>query len=327
MAKKINQLFFNKKPVSGKRTALALFLGPALLITILFFVIPLFMTIYISFTPTKNWNIQKYLGTFVGLQNYERLFRLITYDPDMRAVVITTIVFIAITLSINVLGGLALALATYFIEERVSTTYQVLWLLPRMTPVAVYSLLWYYFFHGTKLGILNNLLLALGVIREPISLGTDPRYLPWGAWLILIFVNGLVGVSFGMIILYSALKSIPRELIIASRVDGASTLHLIRYIMLPLIKWHIVFVTVWQLLSLLTSYVHILLLVEWRIVDSSWGQTWALFTFRTAFMVVKDQGLAAAAATILSIIGIGLGLLALKILGYREMIIEPKGDI
>lgn len=312
---------------SEKKKSLAFFLGPALFIVILFYIIPLFLTIYISFTPMKNWNVQRYLQEFVGLANYFRLFHLIQYDPDMQAIVSTTLVFITITLAINVLGGLVLALATYFIDEKVSTTYQTLWLLPRMTPVAVYSLLWYYFFHGTGIGILNNILMGLGLIDQPIALGKDPNFLPWGAWAIIIFVNGLVGVSFGMLIFFSAFKSIPRELIIAARVDGASTLRLIRHVMIPLIKWHITFVTVWQLLSLLTTFAHLFLLVEWRVVDSSYGQTWSLFVFRTAFATVKDQGLAAAAASILSVIGIALGLVALKVLGYKKMILEPKGDI
>jgi len=310
-----------------RRGSIAFFLSLSLFIVVLFYVIPLVLTVYVSFTPMKNWNVPRYIGEFISIKNYQRLIHLLKFDPDTRNVVITTIVFVLFTLTINVLGGLALALATYFIDEKLSATYQVLWLLPRMTPVAVYSLLWYYFFHPTTLGILNSILMALHIIKSPIDLGMDPALMPWGAWSVIVFVNGLVGVSYGMIILYSAFKSIPRELIIASRVDGATTWHIIRKILIPLSKWHITFVTVWQLLSLLTSYAHTFLLVEWRIVDSSWGQPWALYVFNTAFVGAKDQGLAAAAAVILSIIGILLGILALKVLGYERMMTEPKGDI
>ncbi len=311
----------------SKKSTLIFFLTPALFIIIVFYILPLALTVYIGFTPMKNWNVQRYLGQNNGFENYGRLAHLVTYDPDMRAVIITSIVFIGITLVINVLGGLLLALATYFIDERLSTGFQVLWLLPRITPVAVYSLLWYYFFHSTEIGLFNSIAMSMGLLSSPLSLGTDPEVLPWGAWLIIIYVNGLVGVSYGMIILYSAFKSIPRELIIAGRVDGASTREIIWHIMLPMVKWHLVFVTIWQLLSLLTSYAHTFLLVEWRVVDSAWGQPFALYIFRTAFSVIKDQGLAAAAATILSIIGVGLGVLSLKILGYGKMMGQPRGDI
>ncbi len=311
----------------SKKLTLLFFLGPALFVIALFYIVPLFLSVYISFTPMTDWNINRYLTQFIGIQNYERLIHITMYDPDMQAVVITTVTFLVITLTINVFGGLLLALATYFMDEKLSMPYQGLWLLPRMTPVAVYSLLWYYFFHSSGIGLLNAILLRLHLISHPIALGLDPKYLPWGAWFILIFVNGLVGVSYGMIIFYSAFKSIPKELIIAARVDGASTGRIIRHILLPLTKWHFTFIAVWQMLSLLTTFAHIFLLVEWRVVDSTWGQTWALYVFRTAFTTVKDQGLAAAASTFLSALGIVLGIVALRVLGYRKMILEPKGDI
>lgn len=305
-----------------------LFLAPALALVVVFFIIPLMLSIYISFTPLRDWRIDKYMFDLSNpLQNYQDLFYLVTHDPDTWKVVLTTIVFTLATLAINVLGGLGFALATYLMEERISTLYRTLWLLPRMTPIAVYSLLWYYFFHGSAQGILNSMLQALGLISKPVGWGTDPNILPWGAWMVIIYVNGLVGVSFGMIIFYSAFRSLPRERIIAARVDGATTLQLVRYILIPSIRWHLVFVTVWQLLSLLTTYAHIFLLVEWNLVDKWWGTTWALFVFNTAFTGVLNQGLAAAAATILVAIGVGLGLLALKLFGYQHMMTEPRGEI
>ncbi len=313
--------------ISSKTKEVLFFIGPALIVILFFFIIPLFLTVYVSFTPMKDWNVERYLTRFIGLRNYEDLFYVIQHDPDIQAVLITTAVFIVFTLTINVLGGLGLALATYFMEEKPSALAQVLWLLPRMTPVAVYSLLWYYFFHGTNLGVLNNFLMWLGIIKHPISLGNDPNLQPWGAWSIIVFVNGLVGVSYGMLIFFSAFKSIPKELIIAARVDGASTWRVIKDVLLPLTRWHFTFVVVWQLLSLLTTYEHIFLLVSWRVVDSTYGQTWALYIFRAAFSTVKEQGFAAAGAVILSTIGVALGLVALMVLGYRKMITEPRGDI
>jgi len=293
-----------------------------------FYIIPLILSIYISFTPLHDWRVDKYMFDLSNpLQNYQDLFYLVTHDPDTWKVVLTTIVFTFVTLAINVFGGLGLALAAYLMEERVSTFYRTLWLLPRMTPIAVYSLLWYYFFHGSAQGILNNILRMLGLVDEPIGWGTDPRVLPWGAWMVIIYVNGLVGVSFGMVIFYSAFRSLPRERVIAARVDGATTLQLVRYILIPSIRWHLVFVTVWQLLSLLTTYAHIFLLVEWNLVDRWWSTTWALFVFNTAFTGVLNQGLAAAAATILVIIGVCLGLITLKLLGYQRMMVEPRGEL
>ena len=159
-----------------KFTALSFFLSPMLLMVVLFYLIPLIMTVYISFTQMRNWNVERYLKDFVGLYNYERLFYMFQHDPTFKAVLLTTIVFVGITLIINVFGGLALALATFFISEKPASSFRLLWLLPRMSPIAVYSLVWYYFFHGSEIGTLNSILMKLGVISQPIPWG---QTVPW----------------------------------------------------------------------------------------------------------------------------------------------------
>lgn len=302
------------------------FLLPAILLIVVFYILPLIVTAWISFTPLRNWRVSG-LSQFVGLENYRALFKFVTTHPLGRLVLETTIVFVALTLIVNVLGGLLLAIATYVLEEKISLSYRLLWLLPRMTPLAVFGLIWYYFFYGSPQGTLNAFLLKMGLIDHPVYWGTDPSLLPWSAWSIIVFVNGLVGVSYGMIIFYSAFRNIPPELIIAARVDGASTWQIVRHILIPLTRWHLVFVTVWQLLSLTTSYTHLFVLVDWRIVDPWYGTTWALFVFREAFGAVKNQGLAAAAAVILVIIGSILGLITLRLMRFGELTAEPKGDI
>ncbi|AFK21874.1 carbohydrate ABC transporter permease [Pyrococcus sp. ST04] len=303
---------------------LSFFLFPMIFMVVLFYVIPLVLTVYISFTGMRNWNVDKYLSQTVGLYNYERLFHMFKYDPTFKAVILTTIVFVLITLMINVLGGLGLALATFFMEDKPASTFRLLWLLPRMSPIAVYSLVWYYFFHGSSIGTLNSILIKLGLIHEPIAWG---QIVPWGAWSVIIFVNGLVGVSFGMIVFTSALNQIPKELVIAARVDGASAWEISRKILLPLMKWHFLYVLTWQFLSLLTTYPHLFLLVEWDLVDRDYGTTLALYVFNTAFgRGEQDQGLAAAAAVILSIIGIIGGTITLKVLQFEKMIKKPRGD-
>jgi len=302
-----------------------IFILPALILIIIFYILPVVLSVYISFTPLKNWNLDKYLGTIVGFRNYERFFYMLQHDPIIRNVFWTTIVFIGITLVINVLGGLLLALATYFVSEKFSSVFRTLWLLPRMAPIAVYSLVWYYFFHGSNIGTLNSFLMYLGLIKEPISWGYD--IIPWGPWSIIIFVNGLVGVSFGMIIFTSAISNIPKELVIAARVDGASNWQISTKIFIPLMKWHILYVITWQLLSLLTTYAHIFLLVQWGLVSKQYGTTWSLYIYQVAFTGRTDQGLAAAAGVILVIVGGILGYITLRILGFERMITKPRGDI
>ena len=307
-----------------KLRELSFFLSPMLLMVFLFYLIPLVMTVYISMTRMRNWNVERYLTDFVGLYNYHRLFYMFQHDPTFKAVIMTTIIFVGITLIINVFGGLALALATFFIDEKSASFYRLLWLLPRMSPIAVYSLVWYYFFHGSEIGTLNSILMHLGLISRPIPWG---QIVPWGAWSVIIFVNGLVGVSFGMVVFTSALNQIPKELVIAARVDGASSWQISRRILIPMMRWHLLYVLTWQFLSLLTTYPHLFLLVEWDLVNRDYGTTLALYVFNTAFgRGEQDQGLAAAAAVILSVIGIIGGFVTLKVLKFERMMKKPRGD-
>ena len=164
-----------------------------------------------------------------------------------------------------------------------------------------------------------------GLVSEPIPWG---QITPWGVWSIIIFVNGLVGVSFGMIVFTSALNQIPKELVIAARVDGASAWQISKKILIPMLKWHFLYVLTWQFLSLLTTYPHLFLLVEWDLVNRDYGTTLALYVFNTAFgRGEQDQGLAAAAAVLLSIIGIMGVYVTLKVLQFERMIHEPRGDV
>ncbi len=303
------------------------FLLPGLLLVGAFYILPLIITTWVSFTPLTDWKVREQLTEFIGLENYRNLWQYVTMNPVGEKVLKTTVVFVSLTLVVNVLGGLLLAIATYVIEERVSLGFRLLWLLPRMTPLAVFGLLWFYFFYGSEQGTLNAFLLRLGLIDRPRSWGTDPELYPWGPWLIAVFVNGIVGVSYGMVIFYSAFRNIPRELIIAAKVDGATTWQIIRHILVPMVRWHLVFVTVWQLLSLVTSYMHLFVLTEWRVIDKTYGTTWALMVFQQAFGTIKNQGFAAAAAVVLVIIGGVLGLVTLRIMRFHEMVTRPRGDL
>jgi len=308
----------------SKLFELFFFLSPMILIVVLFYLVPLIVSLYASFTPTMNWNL-KYLHDFIGVYNYERLIHMMRYDPSFKSILETTVVFVIITLMINIIGGLLLALGTFFIREDASTLMRVIWLLPRMTPVAVFGLLWYYFFHNSEIGTLNSILMKLGIIDSPVAWG---QRIPWGAWGVIIFVNAIVGVSYGMLVFSSALSHIPRELVIAARVDGASNWEISRKILIPMIKWHIMYATIWQLMSLLLTYFHLYPLVAWGIVNNDYGSTLALYVYTTAFgRGRQEQGLAAAAATLLSILGVSLGFLILKVMKFEEMMREPRGDL
>jgi len=146
---------------------------------------------------------------------------------------------------------------------------------------------------------------------------------------VIILANGFVGASFGMIIFTSAIESILPDYLMAAKVDGASTLQTIRYIILPMIKWPILFVLSYQTLSLLASYEYILLLTN---VGPGFYTTevWSLYAFHLAlsnYFGNVQFGYGAALAAVLVVIGIITSVIYLKVFRFRELVAEPKIEV
>jgi inositol-phosphate transport system permease protein len=148
-------------------------------------------------------------------------------------------------------------------------------------------------------------------------------------WLFVIVANGMIGASFGMVIFTSAIEAIPRDFMMASKVDGASTWQTIRHVILPSIKWPILFVITYQTLSLLTSFEQIMLLT-----DGGPGlyrtEVWALTAYHRAlsnYFGNNQWGYGAAWAVILVIIGVTAASIYMRVFKFDELVQEPKRDL
>jgi len=285
--------------------AYAVFLGPFLFLVTTYFFLPVILTTALSFTGMDS----KMQWEFVGLENFRRLFS----DPIIPKIARNTLIYVVFTCLFNVAFGFILALlTTYFVEhENVGLVFRSVWLLPRMTPPVIYVLMWQWFVSPTEVGLINQ-------IRQ--AFGMSPQ-----AWLarhpmpIVILVNGVIGASFGMIVFSAAIKSIPVDLIRAARVDGASDLAIVRRLIIPLLKWPIMFLTIWQTLSLLASYDYILLLTDGGPFYKS--EVWALNAYHRAFSSLQF-GYGASIALVLVIVGILLTMIMLRLFGFERMM-EP----
>lgn len=292
------------------------FLGPAGLAVVVFFLVPVLLTLWIGLTDMSVATISNI--QFVGVENYVRMLTA-RYTPRILQ---NTFFYVFTTLGLfNVGMGLAIALLTTHIEERAGTLFRTLWLLPRITPSVIYALLWTWATADAPFGIFNQLLSPLGV--------TSQNWLSTQPWAIVIAANGFVGASFSMIIFTSAIKAIPQDYIVAAKVDGASTWQIICRITVPMIRWPIMFVTAYQTLSLLTSFEYILLLT-----DGGPGfyrtEVWALHAFHRAlsnYFGNVQFGYGAALAAVLVVIGIIASVAYLRIFRFGQMVAEPKIEV
>jgi inositol-phosphate transport system permease protein len=290
---------------SRRRWLVIVFLSPFIGLTILFFVAPAVITLGVAFTGLD----MSFQGGFVGLTN----FRGSLTDALLPLVLLNTVVYVVCTAALSLGLGLLLALLTTHVDERVGRAFRALWLLPRLTPIVVYALLWLWVLDPTPYGLLNSVRAAVG--RPPVDLiSISPR-------LVIVLVSGLIGASLGMVILTSAIKAIPVDYIRAARIDGASGLSVVRYIVLPLIRWPLTFVLVFQSLSLLTSYDDILLVTGGGpFYDST---VYALYIFRRAFQNGL-YGYGAALAVALVVGGAVAASFSWRLLQVERMMAAPK---
>ena len=228
-------------------------MAPAGVLVVLFFIIPVILIALLSLTDLSHSNFTTDFAqmNFVGLANFQRLMA----DQFASKVFFNTVFYVLFTLSFfNVGLALTIALLTAHINRRAGFFFRALWILPRITPVIIYILMWRRLVAEAPYGIMAQFNTMLG---QP-----TPNYLADMPWVVVILVNGFVGASFGMIIFTSAIESIPKDLMNASLVDGSSIMQRIRYVILPLLRWPLLFVVTYQTLSLLTSFEQILVLTN-----------------------------------------------------------------
>jgi inositol-phosphate transport system permease protein len=292
------------------------FMGPAIALVLTFFVAPGILLLILSFTDLSSANFGD-PWTFIGFANFERLFS----DPFFPKILRNTVFYVFTTLILFNLGlALVLALVTTNIPRRQGFFFRLVWLLPRLTPSVVYILMWQRIGQADPFGIYNQLMPEfLGASGGNLYLGGSP-------WTFVILTNGFIGASFGMIIFTSALESIPKDLITAAKVDGATMWRIIRDIKLPLIKWPLLFIATYQTLSLLTSFEYILLLTEGG-PGLFTTEVWALTAYKRAFATYFGNSQWAFGATwaiVLVTVALLLAVVYVKLFKFNELIEEPR---
>ncbi|MFQ5985209.1 MAG: carbohydrate ABC transporter permease [Alphaproteobacteria bacterium] len=294
-----------------QRANLVIFLGPAIVLLVLFFIAPVIVDVLIAFTDMGS---TLKVTTFTAA-NFERMF---TRDHRLSGVLLTTLVYVFATLAIfNVTFGLVLALVTTSVPDRAGTFFRAVWLLPRMSPSVVYALLWAWVIDPTEFGLLNQV--TYGVLGVAIidMMNQTPV-------LLIVVVNGFIGASMGMIIFTSAIRSIPEHLFHAARADGAGGLAVIRHIVLPAIRWPLSFITVYQTLSLLVSFEYI-----WLVTDGGPfydTMVYALYVYKRAFEN-GQYAYGAALALGLVVLGIMAALLMWRFFNMNRLLQEPRIEV
>ncbi len=257
-------------------------------------------------------------ATFTGWSWTTENFLRMANSPDMLRIMLNTAFYVSIVLVLfNTTYAMLLAIATHYLPDAPAGIFRSIWLLPRITPPVIYVLMWKWLAWDT--GFISMFLGQFGVAPKNWLLDSSAN-----AWTFVILINGFVGASMGMLVFSSALRAIPVRQFQASEVDGANRWQQIRYIILPQMRWPILFVTCYQTLSLLASFDLILLATDGGPGGAT--EVWSLAAYHTALSSYSGNlqyGYGTAMALVLVVIGVILALIYLRVFNYNALIAKP----
>jgi len=199
---------------------------PALLIVMGLYVYPLTYSFVISFFRS---DIRKPGVVFLGLKNYIEIFK----TPELLVSFWKTIYFTVVSLAIEMVAGIAIALAFNKSFRGRSIARSVI-LIPWAIPPVVNGIIWNWMVHP-KIGILNYVLVELGILE---------RYKPWLAdptWAlnIIVIADAWKWTPLVVLLILAGLQSIPDDLYEAATIDGCTRSQTFFRVTLPLLRWPI----------------------------------------------------------------------------------------
>jgi len=201
------------------------FVGPALCVIGVFFVVPVAAALVMSLTDFDIYALADWRNLrIVGLSNYVELLQ----RPLFWRALGNTVYFVAVGVPLSLAASLGAALLLNSPLARFQPFFRTALFAPVVTTVVAVAVIWRYLL-GTRYGFINYALGAIGI--APVDWLGDPHFAMPAIILFAVWKN----FGYNMIILLAGLQAIPSELYEAARIDGASSLAQFRYVTLPVL--------------------------------------------------------------------------------------------
>jgi alpha-glucoside transport system permease protein len=202
------------------KLVVVIFAGPALLFIVIGLVIPAVRTLILSFKgaddPSHVW---------VGWSNYS----WIIHDPDIHIVLRNTVLWIAIAPAVAT--GAGLGLAVLIDKMKRESIPKSLIFAPMAVSFVGASIIWGVIYQHDQTGLLTAIAKDLGWSHPPFWL----LWKPWNNFLLMVILVW-IETGFAMVLLSAAIKGIPRDVIEAAELDGASGWKQFTDVTVPMIR-------------------------------------------------------------------------------------------
>lgn len=262
-----------------------LYILPTLLINAVIIAIPAMLTIVLAFFSWDGISAP----VFVGLDNFRALWNDGVFWTALGNNVIWTIIFLTVPIAMGLLAATMMLVA-----RRGSTFFQVIYFLPVIIATAITGRIWQGMIYSPVTGI-AGLLQRMGMdIDNPLTQTSTALYgiatvdlWHWWGFLCVIF--------------FAALRQVPAEQIEAARVEGATFLQTIRYVLIPGIAPTIMLMMVMTVIWSFLVFDFVYILTQGGPAFSS--EVLSTFAYRSAFYDLA-VGKAAAISVVISLFGL-----------------------
>lgn len=274
--------------------------GPALILLLVLFVLPVTGVLVIAFT---DWQFGARTLSFAGFDNFLEVFG----DRTFRSSLFNTVVYVLIVVPGTV--GLGLVIAVLIEAGRsLRAFYRAVHFLPFMATLAAMAIAWEALLHPT-IGLVNQTLSVLG-FRTANWLRDETVVLP-----VLAFIGIWQNLGFAMVLFLAGLKAIPQDFYDAAEIDGAGGwLDRLRLVTLPLLGPVAMFVVIVVALRAFEAFDTIQILTQGGPAHASEVLLYTLY--RESFEYLRT-GYGAAVTIVFLIIVVTLTLLQTRIMDKR----------
>ncbi|ABX31677.1 binding-protein-dependent transport systems inner membrane component [Petrotoga mobilis SJ95] len=220
------------------------FIGPSIILLLIFMLIPIVVSLVISFTDFDVYAIYNWgNASFIGFENYVNLM----HDPLFWRALLNTLYALVVAMPITIVLSLSFAAlinreATYF-----KNFFKVSFYLPSITNTVAIAIVWAWMLNPDY-GLLNWFLGLFG-IQGPNWLG-DPLWAMPSVIMLVVWK----AVGYNIILFTAGLQNIPDYLYEAAELDGASRFQQFLHVTIPSLRPTIFFVTVMTVIGYLQLF-------------------------------------------------------------------------
>ncbi|MCA1569364.1 MAG: sugar ABC transporter permease [Chloroflexi bacterium] len=279
-----------------------LFLSPWIVGLIVFTIIPMGWSLWLSFT---DYDPLTDVGNFIGVENYIEMVG----DPRVSLSLFNTLYFTVLYVPLSVALSIFLATILNGVGGRWAGFFRTAFYLPNLTPSVAVGTLFLLILNGQS-GILNQFVSTFGI--DGPSWLNDPAWVKNGIVLMMLW-----SIGGSVIILFAALRNVPTELYEAARIDGASRWQQFMNVTVPMISGALFFIIVINTIASLQLFSEVYTMFYGTQQGMSSGSEraalfYVIYLFRNAFEFF-EMGYASALAWVLFVVILAITLIQIRL--------------